>query len=164
MDSLTLAMDPLIIAAVAVLLVTIVAAIFIFRPGKDFSEERAQATFAPSSPDGKVTMKYMGGETHDANGQPLQDVLETREDVNGPPMPNALKPQGAGVQGEAGLLTGRPKPPAPSPANGPVMRPFNPGAVMGGDGAAAPVPGEGQKDVLNFTQPPTQKPGPKREE
>lgn len=162
MDSLTLAMDPLIIAAAAVLLVTIVAAIFIFRPGKDFSQERAQATFAPSSPEGKVTMKYMGGETHDANGEPLRDVLETREEVSGPPLPDALKNQ-QGVQSEAGLLMGRPKPPAPTPANGPVMRPFNPGAVMGGDGAAAPVPSEGQKDVLNYTQP-TPKPGPKREE
>ena len=154
-------MDPLIIAAVAVLVVTIVAAIFIFRPGKDFSQERAQATFAPPSPDGKVTMKYMGGETHDSNGEPLQDVLETREEVSGPPMPSSLKNQ-QGVQSEAGLLTGRAKPPAPTPAQGPISRPFNPGAVLGGDGAAAPMPGEGQKDVL-FTQP-NQKPGPKREE
>lgn len=154
-------MDPLIIAAAVALVVTIVAAIFIFRPGKDFSQERAEATFAPPSTDGKVTMKYMGGETHDASGEPLQDVLETREEVSGPPMPSALKNQG--VQGEAGMLMNRPKPPAPTPANGPMVRPFNPGAVMGGDGAAAPVPGEGQKDVLNYTQLP-QKPGPKREE
>jgi hypothetical protein len=148
-------MDPLIIGAVVLLLVTVIAAAVIFRPRGDFLPSQTQEVVAPlSSEDRPVMMKYQGGANQGDSQEPLQDVIQMR-DEDGPPLPSRFKSQPE--QPQSGLMD-RPKPPAPAPGNGPLIRTFNPGAVMGGDGAAAPLPGEGQKDVL-FGKPPTQNPG-----
>jgi hypothetical protein len=153
-------MDPLIIGAVALLLVTVIAAAVIFRPRGDFTPPASQDVAAPlSSEDRPVMMKYQGGANQGDSDAPLQDVIQMR-DEDGPPLPSKFKSQPSEPQ--SGLMD-RAKPPAPAPGNGPLVRSFNPGAVKGGDGAAAPMPGEGQKDVL-FGKPPTQNPGQNREQ
>ncbi|HEX6290700.1 MAG TPA: hypothetical protein VFZ66_16035 [Herpetosiphonaceae bacterium] len=154
-------MDPLIMVAVAVLVLAIVAALVIFRPGGDFKPNAANDVVAPLKDDGPVMMKYQGGASHDDSDEPLQDVLQMRDDDAAPPMPSRAQRRPDDLK--TGLLADRPKPPAPSPEHGPIIRSFNPNAVLGGDGAAVPAPGDGQKDILNFTRPP-QNPGPQRDE
>lgn len=118
-------MNTILIASVVLLVVILVVAFVVFRPGKDFNPEREREQAAPLNSDGPVMMRYPGG-PQDEN-EPVQDVLSFNDGPGKGKLPTgAPRPMAQDM-----LQTMKPggKPNAiPLPKGGPIIRPIDPAA------------------------------------